>query len=98
MPRAPYLCHQHNRRFPMKSRFIPLSTWWWMVLIPILALLPCTAMAKEATHEEQLLQAAAQGDAVRIKTLLNRGADVNANNYAGRRPSAPLSMDQICQR
>lgn len=62
----------------MKPRFILLSTWWWMVLIPILALLPCAAMAKEATLEEQLLQAAAQGDAVRIKTLLNRGADVNA--------------------
>ena len=68
----------------MKSRFIPLSTWWWTVLILILTLLPCAAMAMyEVSLKEQLIRVANSGDQARVNELLNKGVPINSKDLNG---------------
>lgn len=63
----------------MRIRLIPLIRKWWVALVAVVVLLPCAAVAgATAALEEQLRQAAAHGDVAQVKTLLKKGAAVNA--------------------
>ncbi|MBI4965935.1 MAG: ankyrin repeat domain-containing protein [Desulfomonile tiedjei] len=68
----------------MKTRHVPMITKLWRTAILVLALLPWVGTAgADATLDEQLIKAAARGDAPLAKSLLDKGADVNAERVGG---------------
>jgi uncharacterized protein len=68
----------------MNPRFIPVIATWWLFSILLLALLPNVSMAKDtAALGEQPIKAAERGDLSGVKTLLDKGADVNAKDQDG---------------
>jgi len=68
----------------MKPRSIPVTIGWRLVLILILALLPCTTIAKDTTAlNGQLIKPAGRGDLSEVKALLDSGAEVNAADTGG---------------
>ena len=71
----------------MKTRSIPLITKQLVVFILALVLLPFVAMAKDtATLDKQLVEAVQHGDVALAETLLNRGADPNAEGLDAESP------------
>jgi ankyrin repeat protein len=71
----------------MKILRIAAITKWRLVLIGILALLPCASMAQDtATLDQQLIEAAKRGDKTQVKTLFDKGADAYAGDEDGLAP------------
>jgi ankyrin repeat protein len=68
----------------MAKRFLP-------VLVAVLALLPSRGTAVPGNLNEQLVEAARQGDVASVTKLLNDGADPNAKNEDG----VPVSWQAI---
>ena len=55
-----------------------------LILILVVALLPCLAIAKDAAFlNQQLRDAAKSGDLPLVKSLLDKGANVNARDRRG---------------
>lgn len=70
-----------NRRLFLKTQRIPVITRLWLVSFLFLALIPWIAIANAAeTFGDQLVRAASAGDLTRVKSLLDRGADVNVKD------------------
>jgi uncharacterized protein len=73
-----------NRRFFMKARRMTKITRLWLGLILVLALLPWAGIATaDATLDYQLVEAAGRGDVELVKTILGKGASVNAEDDHG---------------
>lgn len=71
----------------MKNQRIPVIINLGLALIVVLVLLPrVTRAGDEAALNEQLMEAASNGDLVRLKALLSKGADVNARDQIGSTP------------
>jgi ankyrin repeat protein len=68
----------------MNTRRIALITTLWFALILVLALPPWVGTAgADATLDDQLIKAAARADAPLVKSLVDKGADVNARRIGG---------------
>jgi hypothetical protein len=68
----------------MKTRRIPVITKQWLALVVVLALLSWVGISRAAASlQEQLVDAAKSGDLELVKTLLAKGADINAGDDDG---------------
>jgi ankyrin repeat protein len=68
----------------MKADRIPLVAKLLLALAVVFALLPCGVSAEDKdTINRQLITAVKKDELDKVKTLLARGADVNAKNRLG---------------
>lgn len=74
----------HESMIFMITARIPKITKQWLVVILVLALLPCFGMATDtAALNEPHIDARVGGHLPSVETLLDSGTDVNAKNYWG---------------
>lgn len=71
-------------RFSMKTERIPEITKWWLALLTALVLLRLVGIAGATSPiDEQLRPAAGRGDPAQVKIVLDKGANVNAEDDEG---------------
>jgi len=69
----------------MKIRRIPMIAKLWLAVILVLALPPGVGIATaNDSLDEQLMEAADRGDLVEVKSLLDKGANIDARDGLGR--------------
>ena len=68
----------------MRSRRIPMIAKWWSTIVLAVALLSWAGTAGGAhSLNRELIEAAWRGDAAEVKSLLRKGADLNAKDLGG---------------
>ena len=73
----------------MKSKIISIIVMFALVLVVVLVLTPCESPAMEKVSvsiNQKLILAVEKGELDKFKTLLKKGADVNAKTPFGIRP------------
>lgn len=80
-------CSQKGPQISMKTRRIPLITRRWLSAILVLALLPFVGCTNDkASVDQPLREAIACGNLAQFKTLVAKGANVNARGRDGITP------------
>ncbi len=69
------------------QRRIPIVMKQWLALVAVLVMLPWVGNATAApTLDQQLIEAARSSDVAAVKSLLDKGADVNPKDKDGATP------------